>query len=456
MKSFSLRTKITVLAVLIGGMGMVLFAVVMGYVLRKTKMESVDDLLKQQAGSFFAALSERERPMNWAHDPSLQQLFNVVHSLYSIEIEQPLGMIVYRTRNIHAGNLPLVTDDVPLTVLTSGGEARVFQRKMGDVRIRIAADLAPSLETLRTMRTYFAITLPTILLIIALGARWLMRKALKPVEEIATLADKITATRLDQRIPPTKADDEFGQLTIILNRMMDRLERSFEQSRRFASDASHELKTPLTIISGEVEASLRAGDLPPSAVKTMVNIQEETGRLVHIMEGLLLLSQADAGKFTLALQPLNLSEFVSEMQEDVEILAHPKNITLDMTVDPGIWVLGDSRFLRQVMLNLFDNAIKYNIESGRIEAMLERRGSFAYFRIGNSGKAITGKDRLRVFDRFYRAEPSRERARGGQGLGLSICAEIVRAHHGRIILVDDSMSSWTTFEFHIPITSQRT
>ncbi len=451
MQNHSLRTKITVLAVLIGGLGLLIFGMVMGVVLRTTKIERVDSLLKEQSANFFSILASPNMNVRWDHDPSLRELFSVIHGLYSIEVEKPLGTIIYRTRKTVDRHLPQGMDGQLTTIPLGDSYARIYQMQENGVRLRIAADLEPMLASERTMLLAFGITLPTILVFIGFGARWLTRKALKPVDEISAMADAITANELGRRLPVSRTNDEIGRLTTILNRMMDRLERSFEQSRRFASDASHELKTPLTIIRGEVEAALGSGTLPPAAERTMANIQEETGRLVHIMEGLLLLSRADAGRLKLDLQPFNLSEFVNEMREDIEILALPGSITVEVTVDPGLIVRGDPRFLRQVLLNLFDNAIKYNVDGGRISALLERRNSRAYFRIGNSGPGIKGDARLRVFDRFYRADPSRKRALGGQGLGLSICAEIIRAHHGTISLIDDSAPDWTAFEFHIPL-----
>lgn len=451
MRDHSLRTKITVFAVLIGGLGLLIFGTVMGVVLRTTKIAKIDSLLKEQSANFFNVLESRKGPVTWQHDASLKELFSVVHSLYSIEVEQPLGTVVYRTRKPQDRHLPQGMDGQITTVPFDDSYARIYQMQKNGIRLRIVANLQPMLATERTMQLAFGITLPTILVFIGFGARWLTRKALKPVDEISAMADAITASELGRRLPIPKTNDEIGRLTAILNRMMDRLERSFEQSRRFASDASHELKTPLTIIRGEVEAALSSGNLPPAAERTMANIQEETGRLVHIMEGLLLLSRADAGRLKLDLQPFNLSEFMNEMREDIEILALPGNITVEVTVDPGIIVRGDPRFLRQVLLNLFDNAIKYNVDGGRIVALLEKRHSRAYFRIGNSGPGIKADARLRVFDRFYRAEASRERALGGQGLGLSICAEIIRAHHGTLTLIDDSAPDWTAFEFQIPL-----
>jgi signal transduction histidine kinase len=451
MKDFSLRFKITALAVLLGGLGMALFGILMSGQLEAAQSRNIDRLLRDQTDDFFEAMARHAGPVNWKQDESIREVFDMVRSLYTIEIEQPPGQKVYRSRNIGQAALPVSEDGEARSLPLGEGYARVYQEMRGDLRFRIAADIGPVLATQRHTLFALGIALPTIVALIGVGALWLTRKALQPVEEIARTADSITANRLSDRLPAPRSADEIGKLTLTLNRMMDRLQSSFEQSRRFASDASHELKTPLTIIRGEVESALHSENLPPNAERAMVNIQEETGRLVHIVEGLLLLSQADAGKFKLELERLDLSEFVEEMREDVEILSNPRDITFTLDVVDHVIVAGNSHFLRQVLLNLFDNAIKYNIESGQIRASLEVVSGEACFRIGNSGRGITGVDREHVFDRFYRADRSRDRATGGQGLGLSICVEIIRAHHGQIALLDDSMPDWTTFEFRIPL-----
>jgi signal transduction histidine kinase len=455
MKNVSLRFKITALAVLLGGAGMAIFGTLIYWKLQTARLENIDKLLIEQTEDFFKAMERRVTPVNWKQDESIREVFDLVRSLYTIEIEQPLGTKVYRSRNIGQASLPPAEDGRALSLPLGDSFVRVYQQKRGELRFRIGADLGPVIATQRYTLGALAITLPSIVILIGAGALWLTRKALQPVEEAARAAETISANNLSERLPNPRTMDEVGHLTDILNGMMDRLQSSFEQARRFASDASHELKTPLTIIRGEVEAALSSGNLTPTAERTMVNIQEETGRLVHIVEGLLLLSQADAGKFSLEVAPMNFSEFIDEMREDIEILATPKNIRFELTVEPHIVVNGNPHFLRQVLLNLFDNAIKFNTDSGSIRASLVTENGDACFQIGNSGKGITGQDRKHVFDRFYRADRSRDRGRGGQGLGLSICAEIVRAHKGKICLLDDSMPDWTTFELRIPIATEK-
>jgi signal transduction histidine kinase len=253
------------------------------------------------------------------------------------------------------------------------------------------------------------------------------------VDDIVDAAEHITAERLDQRLPVTGSQDEIGHLTDVLNRMIDRLQRSFEQARRFSADASHELKTPLTIIRGELEIALRSGELQHGVERTMLDVLDETGRLVHIVEGLLLLSQADAGKFPVGTEVVALSGLIEELTEDIEILGNRLEIGVELSLARGVRVKGSPQFLRQLMMNLFDNAIKYNRQAGTIRCQLTTDDGMAVFRIANTGAEIPEADRGRIFDRFFRVESSRARSGlggGGQGLGLSIAREIVRAHGG--------------------------
>ncbi len=299
----------------------------------------------------------------------------------------------------------------------------------------------------------YAIILPLTLAFLAGGARWLYGKALKPVDDIVAAAEHITADRLEQRLPTSGNHDELGNLTTVLNRMIDRLQQSFEQARRFSADASHELKTPLTIIRGELEIALRSGEIPHGVERTMLDLLEETGRLIHIVEGLLLLSQADAGKFPVGTEVVALTELIEELAEDIEILGDRLEIGVELRLAHGVMVKGSPMFLRQLVLNLFDNAIKYNRQDGTITCELTTQDGLAIFRIANTGEDIPAEQRDRVFDRFFRVESSRARMDagiGGHGLGLSIAREIVRAHGGTIT-VEPSQAGWIVFQFTIPL-----
>ena len=450
MKGWPLRLKVTLWSVMVGALALLLFGGVVGVSLRRSTLSHMDSELRHESEDFFVSLREHPSPNLWQDQEEVRELFGLVRSLYTFDIEQPPGKSVYRTRSLGNTPLPSGSDDVPFTTTIDGQNVRVLQVTRNGVRIRVAADLDPIEQIESTLWITYAGLVPITLLFIALGGMWLSRKALSPVEQITAAAEHITAQRLEHRLPSPGTNDEIGRLTDVLNEMIARIRVSFEQARRFSADASHELKTPLTIIRGEIEASLRADQLPPALERTMLDLLEETSRLIYIVESLLILSQADAGKFTIELSPLEFTAFLDELIEDVEILATPRGITLSTEFEPGVQVNANVQFLRQVLLNLFDNAVKYNLPNGEIRARLVSSNGQAVFTICNTGANISSEDRTRIFDRFHRADRSRERATGGQGLGLSICREIIRAHGGEISL-EPSDHGWTCFRFSLPL-----
>ena len=454
MNARPLRTRLVLWTVLVGGISVALFGGIIGQSLKVKLRHHLDATLRSEGESVFEGVEHLGRPMNWSDPAEIAKLFSSVVSLYSFEIEQPPGTVVYRSRAL--GNIPLPTGEEGVAFtgsLSATDVARVLQLSKGTMRLRVAVDLSPFNEWEKSMWWTYAIILPLTLASLAGGAIWLYGKALKPVDDIVVAAERITAERLEQRLPVSGTRDEIGHLTTVLNRMIDRLQQSFEQARRFSADASHELKTPLTIIRGELEIALRSGEIPHGVERTMLDLLDETGRLIHLVEGLLLLSQADAGKFPVGQDVVALTELIEELAEDIEILGDRLEIGVTLQLEPDIAVKGSPQFLRQLVLNLFDNAVKYNRQAGAIHCELIAAEGMAIFRIANTGADIPDADRERIFDRFFRVEASRARSDvsgGGQGLGLSIAREIVRAHGGTLTL-EPSGPGWTVFQFTIPL-----
>jgi heavy metal sensor kinase len=292
--------------------------------------------------------------------------------------------------------------------------------------------------------------LPLTVLVAAFGVWWTTGKALKPLQDIADGAEGIHAKALRNRIPNPPAHDEIGRLVSVLNETFDRLERSFAQATRFSSDASHELKTPLTIMRGEIESALSSYSTDPQIEKLLESLLQQTHRLSAIVENLLLLSRADAGALNLRKKTVDFSELCEELAADAEILALQRNIDIYSRVANEVQVLADEWYLRRLLLNLLDNAIKYNLYSGKIEISLAKSGDLALFRIANTGPEISEEHQTRIFERFYRTETSRASDVVGSGLGLSICREIVLAHQGRIWM-ERSRPGWTAFVVNLPL-----
>jgi heavy metal sensor kinase len=299
-------------------------------------------------------------------------------------------------------------------------------------------------ELIFDLTSAYAAALSVAVLVAALGVWWITRKALQPLQEVAIAAEQIDAKALSQRLPEPRTQDEVGRLVQVLNHSFDRLERRFEQATRFSSDASHELKTPLTIMRGEIESALKTEVDSPQIQSLLDSLLAETQRLCDIVEKLLLLSRADAGTLTLTQEIFDFSAICHELLEDAEILAKRKRITTEFEISPDVEVLADESYLRRVLLNLLDNAVKYNVEGGSLSISLTKSDALAVFRIANTGPGIPKGHETRVFERFYRADPSRSSDTSGAGLGLSICREIVAAHGGQMWL-DQPGSGWTAF-----------
>ncbi len=291
-------------------------------------------------------------------------------------------------------------------------------------------------------------TLPVLVITIA-GGWWLTRRALAPVETLMDTAEKITLETLGQRLPPTGKGDELDRLTAILNQMLARLEDSVARVRDFTLHASHELKTPLTIMQGEMENALDDESCTP-ALREFLGCQlDEIQRLAKIVGELTLLAKADAGQVALNLELVRLDEVVRESFTDAQLLAQARQISVALTACDDVLLRGDRHRLRQLLLNLTDNAIKYNQPLGRIEIALRRNRGMAELRISNTGKGISAAALPRVFDRFYRGDPSHNGAVEGCGLGLSIAQWIVAAHGGAID-IQSTPGELTTVTVRLP------
>jgi signal transduction histidine kinase len=313
------------------------------------------------------------------------------------------------------------------------------------------------------------------------GGWWLARRALAPVTALTGAVEKIHEKNLGEKIPRTNNGDELDRLTEVFNAMTSRLDNSFNRIREFTLHASHELKTPLTVMHGELETALRDESLSQTERERLLSQLDEVQRLTKIVDGLSLLTKADAGQVALNLETVQLDELVRDNFADAQILAEPQSVKVELENCDAISIHGDRHRLRQLLLNLADNAVKYNQPQGRVTMNLRRSGEKAEFTINNTGKGIPPELLPRVFDRFFRGDSAHhsigtpapgpassinndlQRAGpeagvpsaseipvDGCGLGLSIAQWIVSAHGGKI-QVESAPSKWTTVTVRLPI-----
>ncbi len=316
-------------------------------------------------------------------------------------------------------------------------------------KLRAGQGAEPVWEEVGEILLYSA--LPTAVLVLTAG--WLlMRKAFAPITTLMHAAERIHAHNLNERLPCTGKRDELDRLTQVFNAMMARLEDSFSRIREFTLHASHELKTPLTIMQGEIETELRESTTERQR-EFFGNQLNEIHRLAKIVDGLALLAKADAGQLRLGCEIVNLHELVHDIFADAEILAQPNRIKVRLDACDAVSVRGDRHRLRQLLLNLADNAIKYNHPGGQVNIALTRNGTGAELKITNSGPGISPASLPRVFDRFYRGDAAHSSAIEGCGLGLSIAQWITRAHGGEIHL-ESQLNGLTSAIVNLPCVPQ--
>lgn len=365
------------------------------------------------------------------------------------------GRIFYRSFNLARDSLPSPPSMKPFEVeiaesKIANQEIRLAALDTRFYKIRVAYPEDELTEVLQNLFSIFLYLIPIVLILSVIGGYFLAKQSLKPVHDITLTAQEITATNLRKRIAITNPNDELGRLAETLNSMIARLEESFEQVKQFSMDASHELRTPLTIMRGEIEVALQGTRTPTSYKKILASLLDEVVRMSNIVEGLILLAKADSGTATLSKRAVNLGKLIEEITEDAIVLAEQKQISVAVEKLEPVTIQGDELRLRQMVLNLVDNAIKYTPEHGSIFISLIKADGTAKLTVRDTGMGIPQEEITKIFDRFYRVDKSRSRLPDGLGLGLSIAKWVAESHDGKIEAYS-SLGSGSTFVVSLPL-----
>lgn len=307
-------------------------------------------------------------------------------------------------------------------------------------------------QDLRQWLVFLIIGLPLVAAIAVAGGYFLIKRALTPVAQIAASAEHIGSHNLSERLPVSNTGDELERLSITLNHMIQRLEEAFQHSRRFMADASHELRTPLTVLRGELETFVQEPGLAPEMRERLGSALEELERLVNIVEGLFAISRLDAGEAQAELVKFDLGKLAASTTDQMSLLGEDKNIKITCAAANDVWVEGDRARMKQVVVNLLDNAIKYTSPGGTVGLNVGARDGKAVLEVSDNGMGIPGESLPRVFERFYRVDEARSRELGGAGLGLSIVKSICTAHHGRVEAAS-TPGKGSVFRVELPLTS---
>jgi heavy metal sensor kinase len=315
--------------------------------------------------------------------------------------------------------------------------------------VQVARPVTPIQENLRYFLYLLFLGLPFCILLSGLGGYVLARRALAPMDRMAEQARRITATRMSDRLPVDNPNDELGRLSTVFNDTLSRLQSSFDQMRRFTSDASHELRTPLTAIRSVGEVGLREKRNEGEYREIIGSMLEEVDSLSRLVDRLLLLSRAETGEALLSREDVDLTALAEDVVAQLEVLAEEKqqSIGIEATA-PAHWT-GDRMVLRQALINLIDNAIKYTQAGGRIVVRIAELGKNKVIDVADNGPGIPDELKSRIFDRFFRVDRSRSRDNGGNGLGLAIAKSAVEVQGGTLSL-EPSTEAGSVFRITLP------
>jgi two-component system, OmpR family, sensor kinase len=383
--------------------------------------------------------------------------------LLAAEDQQELYSIAFQLRpGGPAARMPLTTDSLikgrlMLVARRDPAVGTSISRVVGGLPTDLA-NIAPHL-LLGTL-----LALAPVILIISLGVAYFVAgRAFRPVDQLINEVEAITDGRsLHRRLPVAASGDELSRLSATLNAMIARLESSFTALRRFTADASHELKTPLTVLRADVERAMHPGTTPNERMVALEEALQETARMADLVESLLTLARADEGRYDLHREPVRLEPLVRDVFETAAILGEDAGLTIDLPDCEDVTVLGDPNRLRQLFLNLVTNAIKYTPRGGHVEISLTRRPhDEVALSVRDTGIGISASDLPHVFERFWRADRVRSRRvgsgdssmgldRGGFGLGLSIAQWIVQAHGGTLT-VQSRLGRGSMFSVILPL-----
>jgi len=306
-------------------------------------------------------------------------------------------------------------------------------------------------QTLVLFRSYLLMFAPPLLLAAACGGFWLSRKALSPVDAITRTARTINGANLSDRLEKLTTGDELQRLSDTLNEMLGRIEHAFIRVTQFTGDASHELRTPISLIRTEAEIALRRSRDDAEYREALCHILLEAERTSVLVDELLSLARADSGRETLRIASVDLSTIVREVSEQWRELMAARNLTFTCEVtDEEVAVLGDRNALQRLLSVLLDNAAKYTPAPGTVGLRLELRGELAAIRVRDSGIGIALEDQPKIFDRFYRADKARGRNLEGAGIGLAIAHWIAQQHKGSIA-VKSLLGKGSTFMVELPL-----
>ncbi len=443
---------------------LIIFSTVLYLVTARNLRDSVDQSLEETAVAAVRSLEERGFLPLINEEELMSQFPELARIDKFFQIFSPSGTITIRSPNVKQHELPLSRQALEVafsgrTIFESAKYPKEPPLRLISVPIiyrgnllyivQVGTSMESVEQTLNRLLLVLLVTTPVALTVSLAGGWFLAGRALRPVDAITLAAQRIAGGDLTQRLNVPASADEIGRLAATFNNMIARLETSFRQIRQFSSDASHELRTPLTVMKGETELALRRPREAADYTVVLESNLEEIDRMTRIVDELLFLSRADMGEVKMEYLPVNLEILLEDISRQASLLGQERDVQVVLGSVTPIVVRGDELRLRELFLNLVDNAVKYSRRGGTVEVTMTAVPGFAKIAVTDHGIGIAPGDLNRIFDRFYRTDDARAHTKKGTGLGLSICAWIAESHHGRIE-VQSEFGKGSTFTVLLP------
>ena len=463
MKRLSIGVRLTLWYLAIFAVAQIAFGAGMWFILRHSLYDMVDDGLEEQVDDLRSFLQTLGK------DPALTKLREEVNETYAIEhlgnylaVYAENGDLIYRSAFLQAHQLAMTPPDQLDRAIfknrrSEGRHFRFILQKLkvnGHIyAVEMGAPTDDAFRSLSLFRTYLLMFAPLLLLVAAGGGHWLSRRALSPVDALVRTARDVSGASLNSRLQKLDTGDELQRLSDTLNEMLDRIEASFRRITEFTADASHELRTPVSLIRTEAELALRRSRGEAEYKESLRHILLEAERTTALIEQLLALARADSGRETLHMQPVDLRAILRGVVESWRQMAEIRNLQFSANISAeDSFVMGDEAALRRVADILLDNAFKYTAQPGSVELWLEQKGDRVVMTVRDSGIGIAEQNKEKIFERFYRVDKARSREQGGAGLGLAIAQWIVAQHRGSIA-VESKPGQGSVFRLELPATA---
>jgi heavy metal sensor kinase len=445
MKFFkSIRTRLTLWYLAVIVILLLVFSAVAYFMLDRNLYQNLDNSLQNRSMELQASarIIPKENELLLSFDANGNLL-----NKYGPEIDiTGLSSLVQQALSGQDNYLTAVTVDKQTVRLYASSIQLPFNTQIVIVNGQVTTNITGTLETFRYV---LIIAVASVIILAGIGGLFLASRVLKPVEHITQTAQHIEESDLSQRIA-VKNDDELGRLASTLNDMIGRLEAAFNRQRQFTADASHELRTPLAIMQAEATLALSKERTEADYRKSLETISQESAYMSSVIGKLLFLARSDAGKEQLNFEDVDLKELLTELSANVEALAQDKGIKFTVDARENLVVHGDKVKLRQLFINILENAVRYTPGEGQVTVSLVKKDSNALVAISDTGIGIPPEHLPHIFERFYRVDKARSRADGGVGLGLAIAKLITDSHKGNIE-VESEVGKGTTFTVTIPL-----